>query len=395
MKILLVSDAHRVGGAEHYLSLLVSGLVGMDHDVEIICPERKEWADLAQGLKQKGAVVHQLPLKSRHDLGRFHFLSYLNVAQILLLKRYYKRINPDILHINTAGVEDAQTCIIASKRSLIKTTIVTNHAGGFLPYSVKNINIKIIDALRKRIVRKLDSYIEKRIAVSKATVDMIIREYNIDEHKFHIIHNGVILKKSNLNVDQAELKNTLGVNKEDSLMICVANLYKEKGIDYLLKAMPEVLKNNTNVKLVIAGDGPLHEELNTLSKELSVSDNVKFLGKRNDIDSLLSISDIFVLPSLGEGFPFVVLEAMAAGLPVVATNIGGIPEIINDGQEGYLVKPADSGAIAESLKKLLLDTELFKKIADNSKARVEKEFSLSKMIDGTLSVYNEVLGGIS
>lgn len=391
MKILLVSDAHRVGGAEHYLSLLVSGLIKEKHDVEIICPDRKKWINFAQDLKQKGAKVHSLSLKSRHDLGRFYFLPFLNISQILLLTKFYKKISPDILHINSAGVEDAQTCIIASKLAGIKTTIITNHTGLFLPYKIKSFNIKLIDILRKTVIKKIDKHASKRIAVSKATSVLIQKEYHLDQHKFEVIYNGVEFKKNEINFDFSRLREKLELAETDIVLICIANLFKEKGIDYLLKALPAILENNKDVKLLIAGDGPLRDNLKNSSNELNISGSVKFLGKIDNVEELLAISKIFVLPSLGEGLPFVILEAMAAGLPCVATNVGGIPEMITNSKEGYIVEPCDSKSLASAINKILANNETAKKMSNNARARIEEKFNLNIMIKKTLSLYNKVL----
>ena len=391
MKILLVSDAHRIGGAEHYLSLLVSGLIKEKHDVEIICPNRKEWINFAQDLKQKGAKVHTLSLKSRHDLGRLYFLPFLNISQILLLKKFYKKISPDILHINSAGVEDTQTCIIASKLAGIKTTIITNHAGLFLPYKVKSFNIKLIDILRKTAIKKIDKYVSKRIAVSKATSVLIQKEYSLPKHKFEVIYNGVELKKHEISSDFSTLRETLGLAENDFILLCVANLFKEKGIDYLLKALPDILENNKDVKLLIAGDGPLRDDLRKLSAELNISDSVKLLGNIDNVEEFLAISKIFVLPSLGEGLPFVILEAMAAGLPCVATNVGGIPEMITDSKEGYIVEPCDSSSLASAINKILANNETTQNMRNNARSKIEQEFTVSVMTEKTLSLYNKML----
>jgi len=387
MKILFVSDAHRVGGAEHYLLLLAEEFVKNNHDVHILCPDRKEWQNFTERLERTGVKVHRIPLQSRHDLGRFYFLPFLNLAQISRLEKCYTTIAPEIIHINTAGVEDGQTCVLAAKKSGMPPFVITNHAGLFNPYRISRVNLPFIDALRRYIMRSIDKCVTHRIAVSQATADLICRDYGLDKNKFSVVHNGLSIKSDKNSTHKTSLRQKLGVSPTDTLILSIAHLYKEKGLDYLLKAFKEGLRHNSQTKLLIAGDGPYRDQLRKLSINLSINERVKFLGPRTDTQELLDICDIFVLPSLGEGFPFVILEAMAASLPIISTNVGGIPEMINSKEEGLLVAPADEKVLVDALLWILTNRESAHQMGAKARVRVEKEFSILSMSSATLEIY--------
>jgi glycosyltransferase involved in cell wall biosynthesis len=144
-------------------------------------------------------------------------------------------------------------------------------------------------------------------------------------------------------------------------------------------------------KLLIVGDGPLRKELEDLSKERGIRDNVIFAGFRSDIKEILSAVDLLVVPSLLEGFPMVTLEAMAMAKPIVATRIDGITEQISDGVDGILVPPKDPSALTEAVIKVLNDQELARSMGMSARKKVEREFSIEKMVAETEEVYMSVL----
>ncbi len=163
-----------------------------------------------------------------------------------------------------------------------------------------------------------------------------------------------------------------------------------KGHKILLEAVRKLIDTRPQLKFVIAGDGPLREELSAERKRLKLEKNVFFLGHIPDVEDLLAAADLFVLPSLKEPFGIVLLEAMAARLPIVATNAGGVPEIIKD-ESGILVPPNDSGALAAAIDKLLNDTDYQRTLVNNAFQRVSTEFSIKKMVDLTDELYQDCL----
>jgi glycosyltransferase involved in cell wall biosynthesis len=205
------------------------------------------------------------------------------------------------------------------------------------------------------------------------------------------IRNGIDLEGKSVQTDRWRTRKDLGVDSETCLIGTVGRLTPVKGIPYLLQAARILLRQGVNVKVLVVGDGSIRQDLMTQARDLGVSENVVFLGHREDTDELLQALDIFVLPSLSEGIPMALLEAMAASRAVVASRVGGIPEIVEDGLEGFLVEPMDVNGLAERCRQLIESPEVARKMGEQGRKRVERDFSATAMADRVASVYKELL----
>jgi len=161
----------------------------------------------------------------------------------------------------------------------------------------------------------------------------------------------------------------------------------------LLRAFRLLVERVPNIKLVIVGDGPLRGELEAASRGLGIGDKVAFLGRRSDIARLLRGMHVFVLSSVKEGLPLALLEAMASGIPVVATNVGGVPQVVQDGHTGILCPPGEPFELAQSINQLILDEELRRRVAANARSLVEHSYSLRAMLSGYESLYAAAANG--
>ncbi len=223
------------------------------------------------------------------------------------------------------------------------------------------------------------------ICVSKEVKNFTIEKANISEHKLKIVENGI--PDSFLDA-VTSYRN----KKAHSLVVgTVARLSEQKGIKYLLHAAKRIIEQFPSITVIIAGSGPLSSQLKELSTKLNISRNVKFIGFRNDIPELLSVIDIFVLPSLWEGMPNVVLEAMAAGKPVIATDTGGSKDLIDSNINGVLVEPGNSEALAEAILKLLGDPAQRQRLGESAREKVKERFPIDKMVSKTEQVYTQFL----
>ncbi len=166
-----------------------------------------------------------------------------------------------------------------------------------------------------------------------------------------------------------------------------------KGHQYLIAGIPAVLEQCPNTSFVFAGRGQLEAELTEQVYRLGLEKRVHFIGLRQDIPRILAMLDVFVLPSLSEGLSMAILEAMVAGKPVVATQVGGNPELVVDGETGFLVPPRDSQALAESMVVLLTNKKLAAQLAENGKRRAEGQFSLGNMVRAYQTLYDDCLEG--
>jgi glycosyltransferase involved in cell wall biosynthesis len=177
----------------------------------------------------------------------------------------------------------------------------------------------------------------------------------------------------------ASTRESLGVSRQVHLILSVGRLTNQKGHIHLVNALPHVLGRFPNIKVILAGDGAMRQVLEERVMELGIGDAMLFLGTRSDIPALLAAADIFVLPSVSEGMPNALLEAMGMGVPVVASRLGCVEEIVTHGENGYLVSPGDAGALGDTILYLLENPDLRLKLGRAGRELVEKKYTLEQM----------------
>lgn len=189
------------------------------------------------------------------------------------------------------------------------------------------------------------------------------------------------------------IRSMLGLKPEQFYIGTVGNLRPVKNQVLMLRACRKLCQNYENVRVIIAGTGPLQDELSHYTKELGIQHKVQFLGARTDIPDVLNAMDVFVLPSLSEGMPNAVLEAMACGLPVVATRVGGLPEVVEDGETGILTPSQDEAFLESALFNLLHDDTKRQMLGEKGRKRVLEHFSLDKMVEEYQNLYHALVEG--
>ena len=203
------------------------------------------------------------------------------------------------------------------------------------------------------------------------------------------IHNCLNMPLPSKVAPDHDLVREFKINQKDYIIGTVRRLHPEKGGHYdLLKCAAEVLKDFPKAKFIIIGGGPLETQLRNFASKLNIEDNVIFTGFRRDLEKFYSIMDIFVLPSTWEPLGNVLVEAMAFGKPVVATNVGGIPEVVVDNETGILVPPADPSKLAEALLYLLQNPDIAKRLGEAGKKRVSDYFTIERLADELEEVYS-------
>ena len=226
------------------------------------------------------------------------------------------------------------------------------------------------------------------IAVSKALKDEIM-ERKVPNDKISVISNGIgdeFLKESNVKKSSAILQEKYGITGHHCLY--VGRLIPRKGLDYLLYALKKV----SDVQCAIVGDGPQREHLLSLTRTLELQDRVVFTGyvPKEDLKHFYAAADFFVLPSLAEGLPLVVLEALATGTPIIASKVAGIPDIIQEGYNGLIVPPKDVELLAVAIQKLAYTPDIQKKMGAHARQTVNQEFSWKSIAKEVLRVYEKV-----
>jgi len=194
-----------------------------------------------------------------------------------------------------------------------------------------------------------------------------------------MIPNGIEVSSYSSSIDRAEKRRSLGLPETGPVLGVTSRLAEPKGITYLLKALPHLFGRFSDLSVVIAGTGNLLEPLKAEAQELGVADRVWFLGLRMDIPELLQLFDVYVLPSVSEGLPMAVLEAMAAGRAIVATDVGGVGTVIRSEETGLLVAPRAPLALSDGVSRLLLDSALRHRVAQAARHAVSANFSASAM----------------
>jgi glycosyltransferase involved in cell wall biosynthesis len=231
------------------------------------------------------------------------------------------------------------------------------------------------------------------IAVSHEVKQSLVRRRGIPEEKIRVIHYGVDLAQFHPNGRDHVLakRQEIGIRPEDFLIGVVARLEPWKGHRYFVEAFAEVARQFPDARVILVGDGSLRGELEAMAGERNLQDRILFLGIRKDVAQLVNCLDLFVLPSLpGEGLPNVLLEAMACGKPVIATQVGGVPELVHDSQNGYLAPPGDAETLRDTLERALCNREKLKQLARAGQETVQKNFSLNQQIAKFENTFDEL-----
>lgn len=255
--------------------------------------------------------------------------------------------------------------------------------------SVHNVYTRDKKIHRRIINRYLARFTDRVVAVSEAVKKDITKYDGLTDDKIEVICNGVDIERFS-NLDRDSVRTKLDIEREVPVIGTVGRLTFQKGQKYLLEAVSKLTNKFPGLVLLIVGDGPARDELEHYSETLGIGRNTKFLDVRRDIPELLSVMDIFVLPSLWEGLVNALIEAMAAGKPVIASDIPQIREIINSEDVGLLVPPKNSDAIAQSVELLLNNKETANDLSTAAYERASSAFS----IDATVNKYTELFENI-
>lgn len=234
-------------------------------------------------------------------------------------------------------------------------------------------------------------FCSKVVSVSHATAKWLVDERGLAENQITVIPYGVNLDLYKQG-SSPELRKELGIAADTKVVGVVARLHHQKGHCYLIDAAKQIVAEQDNVVFVFAGDGELRKRLEEQVADANLSDYFKFLGFRSDVKELLRTFDIFCLPSLYEGLPNVILEAMASGLPVVATAVDGTVELIDEGSTGFLVQPKHAQMLATRLAALLQDSELRQRFGQQGRRKVEEQYSLQMQVENFQNLYAKYAG---
>ena len=362
VRLLLVVDSLEVGGAERQVVDLAVALRRNGYVVTVACSVA---GNLSGALEEAGIPVR--PLLRRLAKRRLSLTYAWRLRQLLRRERF------DLVHAHIyASVAAAAIATLGMDVPLV----ITEHTEASW------------QTWRARWVsRWVYRRVERIIAVSTPIRRRLIERDSVHPDLITIVPNAVV--SSSVPHTDASLPAEL---RERPLVGVVARLQPEKGVASFLKAAARVALRFPEANFVVAGDGPLRRELVAMVESLNLKKRVHFLGFRSDASALMRSLDVLAVPSLTEGSPLVTLEAMAAGVPVVASAVGGIPDQIRHDKEGLLVPPGDTGALGDALLALLRDPARARRLGEAGRRRAASTFSHATMVRQIEDVYRGVLG---
>ena len=302
----------------------------------------------------------------------------------LELVRVFKKSNIQIIHAHK--YKDTILAVPAAKLCGIPHVVRTVH-GLREPFKgLQDLKMSLYKSMERGVHRYC---VDSIIGVSS----QIERLYKAEGECSRVtcIRNGIDLDGESVQTDRWRTRKDLGVDSGTCLIGTMGRLTPVKGIPYLLQAAKMLLRQGANVKVLIVGDGSIKPDLMTQTRQLGISEHVVFLGHREDTKELVQAMDIFVLPSLSEGIPMALLEAMAASRAVVASRVGGVPEMMEDEVEGFLVEPMDVNGLTERCLRLIQTPDMARKMGQTAKARVERDFSSENMAHQVAVLYKDLV----
>jgi glycosyltransferase involved in cell wall biosynthesis len=357
IRALFVVPHLAAGGAERHVSTLLPRMDPARFTPSVVCIG---WdGELFADLSATGVATRALWLRKR-QAGRA-------VRELISIMR---REKPDVVVVSGRNAEILGR-VAARLAGVAHTIMWVHHASEILPRGI----------VHRTVDRALNRWTSGYFGVAEAQRRFLVHERGYPDDKVRIIHNGVDAALFDVTTRRDVLAE-IGFTEGDPVVGILGALRQEKDHETFLRAARVVLDEMPRAKFLIIGDGPCRAQLEALCSELRIAPNVHFVGMRRDVDRMLCAVDVFAMTSTTECFPMALLEAMACARPVVCTAVGGITEIVNDGETGYLVPPKDPAQIAARLLRLLSDPQTARGMGLAGRHRVEAEFGLDRSVEG-------------
>lgn len=325
-------------------------------------------------------------LKYKYDYHIFNYDTsigrYVSLKRILKIARELRKIKPDIVHftgLQFSGFHIAVACLLAG----VKRSVVVIHGSSTEALDISNNKKRILVFLEKITLRIATTF----YGVSKysSMIDVTKPYRHKSSGYVYNLPTFVLYKESS-----PYQRNEFDISENDVVVATVGRITKDKGY-HILKDTIQQICSGSNVKFLIIGKGSYLEEMKKCLEKNISNGTVKFLGYRDDVSRILPICDIFVLPTLHETLSIALLEASYFGLPLIASNVGGVPEIINNGDNGYLVPPSDANALAEKITMLVEDKYLRTKMGQRAKDKLKDKFSEDSIVLQIDAIYCNLL----
>jgi glycosyltransferase involved in cell wall biosynthesis len=367
-RVLILTVGLEVGGAEQLIVMTAPRLRDAGFEITVGALKAGE-GTMAAALGAAGVPCVSFGGTARRD-----------VTALVHLYRFLRAQRFDVIHSHLFLANVAAR--LAGRLAGVPVIITTHH------------DTDVWMRARHRLAERLTAPLSDRVvACSEAVRRYAIERHGLSPGRVRTLRNAIDIPPLPAgDLERREARRILGAGPEEIVIATVGRLCEpKKGLAVFLRAATRVAAAEPRARFVVVGDGPARGALERLAGGAGIAGRVRFAGERRDVASLLPGVDLFVQPSLWEGFGLTIIEAMAAAAPVVATNVGGIPEVLRDGIDGLLVPPGDEEALAGAILRLVRDPDLARRLGGAGRARAEAEFGIGTLLDGTIDMYRELL----
>lgn len=390
LKVLQIIINLEIGGAQEIVRTLVEHLAASDC-TPVVCTFKD--GPLRRDIEQLGIKVEVLDLP-RHSVVALPLFLIDMVRIWQALAQLIRKHDINIVQTNILGSLNFLVLTLPWATNL-SVVLWTFQNVQFLP-SKKDVSryhwlVKPKRYVHRLLYRLASHRVSGFIAVSDEVRESMIKQIGPIQDKITVICNSVDIKRYERSVDKHAVRQQLGLETNTRLIATVATLKEQKGHRYLIDAAATIVPQHPDCHFLFVGDGKLRGKLQAQVRESGLSGNIHFLGSRRDVPDLLAASDLFVLPSLWEGLPMALIEAMAASMPVVATAVSGTVQVMIPGETGLVVPPGNSQMLAGAMIELLSDPARAQAMGIAAKQRVQAEFSAEKQANEHLALYRRLL----
>jgi glycosyltransferase involved in cell wall biosynthesis len=374
VRLLHVVGESRYGGAARIILRLGEVVQAEGWQVDILTTDPV----FQQAVKQHGLGLVNM------DVIRREIRPGWDAGGLLRLHRFLREEPYQIIHTHTskAGFVGRLAARLAG------VPVIVHTAHGFAFHEESPVSKRLFYSSLERLASR---WCDRIVTVSEFHREWAIELGMCKPPKIHAIPNGIADVERTRAAGLEEIRREMGARDSDLVILSMARLAAEKGLEYLIEAATTLPRTEPRIHIVIAGDGPARPRLEQVAADLGVTDRVKFLGFREDVGDLLAASDMVVLPSLREGLSIALLEAMAAGKPIIATSIGSQREVASQAEMARLVPPADARALSEAIIQLAKDPAQMFRLSMNARSLYESRYTEHRMLEAYRQLYLDLL----